>query len=263
MEGMAELRGQHGNEDTFRDMLRVRRSVQATYAQVHFNATEIAAEAEAEVLDPMKQAEEELQADKKRKAGGAAGGDAKRMRAGGDANVARKELMGGFEPSDSFKGARPGFVFKLGVKGLGYYEDASSSELEARAARERERERQEAVAARQTAEANPEEIELDMDDDEEIPPGGTETPPARPASNNPEEIDLDLDVGDIETAQVPASVLGGSLSTIRAAMPAEEEIPEEDEPDAPQADAGSQGALARFQRKGKGKGKKGGRGSNG
>merc|ERR1719401_2043417 len=34
-----------------------------------------------------------------------------------------KELMGQFEPADTFQGLRRGYLFKLGVKGLGYYED--------------------------------------------------------------------------------------------------------------------------------------------
>merc|ERR1719160_1917497 len=67
---------QHGNEDTFRDMLRIKRSVQALFAQVHFNATDIAAETGPEVLDPMAAAEEQLKSEEDRKrAGGAAGTD--------------------------------------------------------------------------------------------------------------------------------------------------------------------------------------------
>ena len=34
---------QHGNEDTYREMLRIKRSVSAAYAQLHFNTTTVAA----------------------------------------------------------------------------------------------------------------------------------------------------------------------------------------------------------------------------
>merc|ERR1719213_1587409 len=109
---------QHGNEDTFRDMLRIKRSVQATYAQVHFNATDIAAEGGPEILDPMQAAENALKSEEERKrAGGAAGTDgAKRARTTTDATTARKELPSEFLPSETFTGERKGYVFKLGVK---------------------------------------------------------------------------------------------------------------------------------------------------
>merc|ERR1719329_1625703 len=175
---------QHGNEDTFRDMLRIKRSVQATYAQVHFNATEIAAEA-SEVLDPMQAAEQALQTeeDRKRAGGVMTGNDTKRQRVTADAVTARKELLCTFEPSESFRGARPGFVFKMGVKGLGYYEDSSLLQLEAKIAANTEQERQAETAGRRQAEANPEELELDLDDDDEEPPA------VAAAAGNAEEIE--------------------------------------------------------------------------
>mmetsp|Transcript_59329 Transcript_59329/g.138202 ORF Transcript_59329/g.138202 Transcript_59329/m.138202 type:complete len:886 (+) Transcript_59329:105-2762(+) len=162
---------QHGNEDTFRDMLRIKRSVQAMFAQVHFNATDIAAEGGPDELDPMQAAEQALKSeeDRKRQAGGALGGDAKRQRVTSDAVVARKELLAAFHPSEGFEGGRHGFIFKLGVKGLGYYEDAAITDLEDRSAAAAEQEKKVAAAARKAAEANPEEIELNFDDIEEQP----------------------------------------------------------------------------------------------
>merc|ERR1712151_607599 len=101
---------QHGNEDTFRDMLRIKRSVQAMFAQVHFNATDIAAEGGEGELDPMQAAEQALKAAEERKrSGGALGGDAKRQRTTADAVTARKELLSQFQPADTFEGARNGF----------------------------------------------------------------------------------------------------------------------------------------------------------
>lgn len=260
---------QHGNEDTFRDMLRIKRSVQATYAQVHFNATDIAAEGGPEVLDPMDAAEKKLkeEEDKKRAGGeyGTAGG-AKRARSTADATTARKELLSDFHPTESFTGARPGFVFKLGVKGLGYYEDKSLNELESRireaAEEEKKAERAERLKA-STTEANPEEIELDMDLDEDD--DAPEAPPqaAAASASNPEEIELDFE--DLETAPIPMAVFGGSstLANMRGAMEAEAAaVPEpalvQEEEEKPDPKFGSLGALAKFQRKGsKGKGKSG------
>merc|ERR1740138_677144 len=55
---------QHGNEDTFREMLRVKRSVEAQYTQVHFNTADIVADHQMEGLlppeAPMAAAEEQV-----------------------------------------------------------------------------------------------------------------------------------------------------------------------------------------------------------
>jgi len=256
---------QHGNEDTFRDMLRIKRSVQATYAQVHFNATDIAAEGgeNDDVLDPMQAAEKELKSEEdKKRGGGAMGGDAKRARSTTDATTARKELLGGYEPAETFQGARPGFAFKLGLKGLGYYEDASIQELETRAREKAEEERRAALAERRAAAAeNPEEIELDMDldDEEEVDAPASSSAPARASNFNPEEIELDFE--DIAQASVPAAVFGGGLSKVRDAVEAEGTLSDIAEPammdEAPAEDKKKAGgALARFAKKGgKGKGK--------
>merc|ERR1719436_1022739 len=166
------------------------------FSQVHFNATDIAAEGGEDVLDPMQAAEEKLKSeeDRKRGAGGAQGGEAKRQRVTADAGTARKELMGKFEPSETFEGARAGYVFKLGVKGLGYYEDASVAQMEARSRAEAEKERKAVAAERRQAAANPEEIELDMDldDDDGGDEGGGASSaaaaapgPAAPVAGNP------------------------------------------------------------------------------
>jgi pre-mRNA-splicing factor SYF1 len=61
---------QHGNEDTFREMLRVKRSVEAQFSQVHFNTADIVQENTEELIpeDPMALAESQVNADRKRKA---------------------------------------------------------------------------------------------------------------------------------------------------------------------------------------------------
>jgi len=203
----------------------------------------------------------------KKRAGGAYGNEgAKRARTTADATTARKELLSDYHPTEGFTGARPGFVFKLGVKGLGYYEDKSLYELEARirdaAEEEKKAERAERLKAA-TTEANPEEIELDMDLDEDD--DAPEAPPqaAAASASNPEEIELDFE--DLETAPIPMAVFGGSstLANMRGAMEAEAAaVPEpalvQEEEEKPDPKFGSLGALAKFQRKGsKGKGKGG------
>jgi len=256
---------QHGNEDTFRDMLRIKRSVQATYAQVHFNSTDIAAEGGPEVLDPMAAAEDALKSDEDRKrAGGAAGtSGAKRARTTADASTARKELMSDFKPSEAFAGAKPGFVFKLGVKGLGYYEDSTLDELEDRIKRAAEAEKQAVRAERAQAaasETNPEEIELDMDLDDEDDDAGASAPAA--SASNPEEIELSFE--DLEVSDVPAAIFGGSggLLNTRAQMEeaaaaiSEPALREDEEAAKKKKSTGGLGALQKFQKKGgKGKGK--------
>merc|ERR1739848_70116 len=106
------------------------------------------------------------------------------------------ELLGGFHPSDSFRGFKEGFIFKYGLKGLGYYEDASVAELERKATAKADEERRAALAEHRAAETNPEEIELDMDlDDEEDALGAAAPAPAaaRASNFNPEEIEIDFE----------------------------------------------------------------------
>merc|ERR1719171_428825 len=193
-------------------------------------------------MDPMQQAEEELKAEeeKKRKLSGPNIYDLKRQRMTEDSNIASKETLGDFIVADRFTGAKEGYVFKMGSRGLGYYEDADLRTLKAKRMAE---EKGTAIPAGE----NPEEIDLDLDDDEDD--GG------RPSNANPEEIDLE----DIQVAPVPARVLGG-LQDFKgggddAPAPLADEVPEEEpgeeaEPEAAQP----KGALAKFQRHRKGKG---------
>ncbi|KFH07057.1 XPA binding protein 2 family protein, partial [Toxoplasma gondii MAS] len=58
----------YGNEETFKDMLRVKRSVQAQYSQVHQNVSELAdTDAPAAVLNPLAAAEKELKEEEEAK----------------------------------------------------------------------------------------------------------------------------------------------------------------------------------------------------
>merc|ERR1711920_616266 len=224
---------------------------QAMFAQVHFNATDIAAEGgEGPELDPMQAAEQAMKAAEERKrAGGALGSDAKRQRVTADATTARKELLAGFFPAETYEGTRKGYIFKLGVKGLGYYEDASISDLEARSRENAQKERRAAEQAREAQrQANAEEIELDLDLDDDDDDGDAGAPaasssaPAAPVASNPDEI---------EEQSIPAEVFGGGLSKVRDAVVAEQPEVEEPplaEPDAemPENFTGGKGALKRF-----------------
>jgi pre-mRNA-splicing factor SYF1 len=143
---------QHGNEDTFREMLRVKRSVEAQFSQVHFNTADIVQENTEELIpeDPMALAESQVNADRKRKAEVESG---KKPRLGASA-VDKKEMLAEYMPSKTFTGARPGFVFKLGAQGVGYYKDLNEKELD---------------AAEAKASKNDEEIDLDLEMDLEMP----------------------------------------------------------------------------------------------
>merc|ERR1712224_1046579 len=174
--------------------------------------------------------------------------------------------MGAFEPSNTFQGARAGYIFKLGVKGLGYYEDATIHEMEARSRAEAEKERRAAIAELKGGAAgaadNPEEIELDMDLDEEVGEEAAAPTPARPAANNPEEIELNFE--DIVEQSVPAEVFGGGLAKVRDSTvdetPEEPPLSESAQADPKASGSRAMGALSRFQQRKGGKGKGGGRG---
>ena len=71
-----------------------------------------------------------------------------------------REAKANFAPCESFQGARLGYVFKLGVQGVGYYEDTNRPVQSAATA----------SAAKRRKVSNPEEIDIGLDLEEmEIP----------------------------------------------------------------------------------------------
>jgi len=104
----------HGNEDTFREMLRIKRSVGAL-----FTSAQVTAPAAGE----KRGRDDEGDAP--------AGGAMEQLERTSDANDAFRQpapaaggvKLGGFSAAASFEGARSGFVFKMGEFGLGYYRD--------------------------------------------------------------------------------------------------------------------------------------------
>ncbi|CAE7350351.1 Xab2 [Symbiodinium natans] len=124
----------------------------------------------------------------------------------------------------SVPGARDGFMFKLGIKGLGYYEDSSLREIEARSAAAAAAERKALAAERKAAETNPEEIELDLDDDEDEGPAAEASGPAAPMASNTEEIELNVE--DIDEAPIAPEVFGSGLSSLRASLPESTAVPD-------------------------------------
>lgn len=157
---------QHGNEDTFREMLRVKRSVEAQYTQVHFNTADIvneANEAGADVDDPMAVAEKEVVEDRKRRTSGDGPGG-KKMRVG-TTPVEKKELLTEFHASKTYTGSRIGFVFKLGAQGQGYYKEMSDKAAD---------------AAEKLATVNPEELELELDLSDDDDDDAVQVPKEKP-----------------------------------------------------------------------------------
>ncbi|KAL8451348.1 hypothetical protein Emag_002783 [Eimeria magna] len=152
-----ELEVAYGNEDTFKDMLRIKRSVIAQYSQVHHNVAELTASEvpKAPPVDPMKEAAAQLEKE-----------DAERLQALRQEEALQEQLRlqqkqqtelreleeaeAEFQelqrsrrravtlasiPEDaplfinakSFIGSRAGYAFKLGPQGLGYYLDEAQS----------------------------------------------------------------------------------------------------------------------------------------
>jgi len=155
---------QHGNEDTFRDMLRIKRSLEAQYAQMHFNTENIAQAkiVRQENTNDRDQAQAELDAVVKKEHE-----DDEEDPLDFDAIVKRlgtteRESRSNFEPSDRFVGSRVGYVFKMGVQGLGYYEDNSKFATETSAPKKKHG----------NIVSNPEEIDLGMDLEELDVPAG-------------------------------------------------------------------------------------------
>lgn len=242
---------QHGNEDTFRDMLRVRRSIDAQYAQVHFNA-ELVAQKEVRgkkvELDPMAQAERIIKEKEEENESENNNNKGKEKNLDKDEDGFRKvvdrdtllkrlgttteEENCNFEPCGSFQGQRIGYVFKLGVQGLGYYEDNNNYSSKK-------------ITSSSSSSSS------------------TATLKKTKAKKivNPEEIDIGLDLDDLEEMEVPLAVMGGLAETAANLPPVE--IPQEKEEEPEPASSSTQnkedakkqgkkrgnlGALARFKK---------------
>merc|ERR1719169_144753 len=109
---------QHGNEDTFREMLRVKRSVEAQYTQTHYNAENIMADTTAtkDIMDPMQVAEAELTAEerkRKERSGEINAAESKRRKLMEELGTTAKERVANFEAAEAFAGPKAGYIFKL------------------------------------------------------------------------------------------------------------------------------------------------------
>jgi len=206
---------QHGNEDTFRDMLRIKRSMDAQYAQKHFNTENIhKAKIERQKLDPMAAAEQEMDKAamvKEEEMDDPLDFEAQLKKLG----TTDREARSNFEPAESFQGSRIGYVFKMGVQGLGYYEDNEAYAKKPGKA-----------AASGTA----------------MKKGGI--------LSNPEEIDIGM---DLEELDVPSGVFGGLAETAANLVPPEAPGPDTSAPVASSEEptkkrAPKLGALAKFKK---------------
>ncbi len=128
----------HGNEDTFRDMLQLKRTVANRFATTRaFTATAAAAEKRSRDQDGL--ADDSLAERAKRRAITGASAD--------------------FMPASAFEGARIGYAFKLGPRGLGYYAEYAASGSMALPAEGAQNEVEVAIVN--------EEIDIDDDDDDD------------------------------------------------------------------------------------------------
>ncbi|KAF8820822.1 XPA binding protein 2 family protein [Cardiosporidium cionae] len=137
----------HGNEDTFREMLRLKRSVLAQYSQIHFNAAELVAEGSPSLpLDPMAAAEKELKEKKhaetlkleRKEVDIASSMDQRKFEEQRDILAAQEEYQRKhsnvhvastgpplFVSAIHFEGLKSGYVFKRDSLGVGYYRETS------------------------------------------------------------------------------------------------------------------------------------------
>lgn len=104
----------HGNEETYKNMKRVRRAVEIAFSEKHFNTLDVGTELMED--EPTNRNTVEVSSAPKLVVGidlsklqAAAGG------IGSEGGV--------FVAASSFQGSRPGYVFKTGPQGLGYYKD--------------------------------------------------------------------------------------------------------------------------------------------
>ena len=141
----------HGNEDTFREMLRIKRAVRAQHtsaAVVHARPGDKRKHDDAAAKPPsgmaaLDAAQQQQQQGEEEGAGHFNEPAPKRM--------AADPAALGYSAASSFEGARPGFVFKMGQLGLGYYRDGPSG----------------GGGAGGGGGAAPAEEEIDIDDEEE------------------------------------------------------------------------------------------------
>jgi len=127
----------HGNEDTFREMLRIKRSVQMRFTQVGLMTADLE-KAKQGVIQAAAQAAQQDETEMEKL-------ERQAMEA------ARANGTSDFIPSPSFGGAKPGYHFKNGPLGVGYYSEKASEEMQEPA----------------DSAANPEEIDIDDDDEDE------------------------------------------------------------------------------------------------
>lgn len=106
-----------------------------------------------------------------------------------------------FEPCDKFLGGRLGYVFKTGIKGLGYYEDTvGAANLMSRTG---------IIAKSAQVDAAPDddigkadaEIDLDLDSDED------EEAPAEPVAKKPKTA---LDDTEVQERALPSTLFGSA-----------------------------------------------------
>ena len=105
----------HGSEATYKDMKRVRRSVEVLYSEKHFNALDVGLDNQPEITATPVSIEAAASL--------AAGIDVSKLRL--MAQQRKEEAVSAIEfiSASTFEGSKPGFVFKHADQGTGYYKD--------------------------------------------------------------------------------------------------------------------------------------------
>ena len=128
----------HGNEDTFREMLRMKRAVSAAHTQAAVTHARpggqrprddvdgAGAPADAPPGGGMAALEEEQQQKQQRGAQDGAGSIGESAPSWAPRRLGADAAALGFTAAEAFEGARPGCVFKMDELGLGYYREGSA-----------------------------------------------------------------------------------------------------------------------------------------
>jgi pre-mRNA-splicing factor SYF1 len=107
---------EHGTQETFKEMKRVQRAVAVQYSEKHFNTLDVGVEPSVAV--PI-----ETAVSVEAPAVPAAGIDLSKLKQMAMSRKQESASTDAFISAPQFEGSKPGYAFKAGAKGLGYYRD--------------------------------------------------------------------------------------------------------------------------------------------
>lgn len=211
----------HGNEDTFKEMLRIQRSIAASYSHVQLQSSIDAAKVAAQLAKDPSGGQEGL---------GGSGVGSKRPRAAADAMaLMEEEALAAMEEDEAARAQKAPRTALAGFVSAGVIQQGQTGNGPAGAGGDQEVRAREAAEKVAKALANPEEMEVDLDGDDEEEEDRVEAQEGLGADGGGGAEDGDEGIR-LATKAVPAAVFG---SLAQAASGSE----------------GGLGALDRFKKK--------------